>query len=40
MSREALPGLQRMTQAIHDKGGAVSAQLGHAGVVASNKVTG
>lgn len=40
MSREALPGLQRMTRAIHDEGGAISAQLGHAGVVASKKVTG
>ena len=40
MTREALPGLQRMAKAIHDEGGAISAQLGHAGVVASKKVTG
>lgn len=40
MSREALPGLQKMTEAVHEAGGAISAQLGHAGVVASKKVTG
>lgn len=40
MDRAALPGLQQMTQAIHDAGGAISAQLGHAGVVASKKITG
>lgn len=40
MSEKALPGLQRLTAAIHAEGGAVSAQLGHAGMVASKKITG
>jgi 2,4-dienoyl-CoA reductase-like NADH-dependent reductase (Old Yellow Enzyme family) len=40
MSRAALPGLRKLTDAIHDAGAAISAQLGHAGVVASKKVTG
>lgn len=40
MSREALPGLQKMTDAVHEAGAAISAQLGHAGVVASKRVTG
>ncbi|MBQ6640522.1 MAG: NADH:flavin oxidoreductase [Saccharopolyspora sp.] len=31
---EALPGLRRLTDAVHDEGAAVSAQLGHAGPVA------
>ncbi|WP_442819628.1 NADH:flavin oxidoreductase [Streptomyces sp. NBC_00841] len=34
MRREALPGLRRLTDAVHDEGAAVSAQLGHAGPVA------
>ncbi|MER8026853.1 NADH:flavin oxidoreductase [Glutamicibacter protophormiae] len=40
MSEQALPGLQRLTDAIHAEGGAISAQLGHAGMVASKKITG
>jgi 2,4-dienoyl-CoA reductase-like NADH-dependent reductase (Old Yellow Enzyme family) len=31
---EALPGLRRLTEAVHREGAAVSAQLGHAGPVA------
>jgi 2,4-dienoyl-CoA reductase-like NADH-dependent reductase (Old Yellow Enzyme family) len=40
---EALPGLRRLTDAVHAEGAAVSAQLGHAGPVAdgrSNRVPG
>lgn len=40
MRPEALPGLRRLTDAIHAEGAAVSAQIGHAGPVAdarSNK---
>ncbi len=40
MSRAALPGLQRLTDAVHAAGAAISAQLGHAGVVAHKKLTG
>lgn len=40
MSEKALPGLKRLTDAIHAEGGAVAAQLGHAGMVASKKITG
>ncbi|BBB43865.1 NADH:flavin oxidoreductase [Mycobacteroides abscessus subsp. bolletii BD] len=40
MSQAALPGLRRLTDAVHGAGAAVSAQLGHAGVVASKKLTG
>ncbi|WP_146362194.1 NADH:flavin oxidoreductase [Arthrobacter yangruifuii] len=40
MSAEAVPGLQRLTTAVHAEGAAISAQLGHAGVVASRAVTG
>lgn len=40
MNRDALPGLRKMTETIHEAGGAISAQLGHAGAVASKKVTG
>src|SRR3954465_15114973 len=42
MRDEALPGLRRLTEAVHAEGAAVSAQLGHAGPVAdarSNKAT-
>ncbi|ACC39633.1 MULTISPECIES: NADH:flavin oxidoreductase [Mycobacterium ulcerans group] len=42
MRREAVPGLRRLTEAIHAEGAAVSAQIGHAGPVAdarSNKAT-
>ncbi|MGW4776198.1 NADH:flavin oxidoreductase [Streptomyces filamentosus] len=34
MRPEALPGLRRLTDAVHDAGAAVSLQLGHAGPVA------
>jgi 2,4-dienoyl-CoA reductase-like NADH-dependent reductase (Old Yellow Enzyme family) len=40
MSAAALPGLRRLTDAVHGAGAAVSAQLGHAGVVAHKKLTG
>lgn len=40
MSRQALPGLRRLTEAVHNAGAAISAQLGHAGVVAHKKLTG
>ncbi|MDD7812803.1 NADH:flavin oxidoreductase [Mycobacterium sp. CSUR Q5927] len=40
MSRKAIPGLKKFTDSMHDGGAAVSAQLGHAGVVASKKITG
>ena len=42
MRPEALPGLRRLTDAVHAEGAAVSAQLGHAGPVAdaaSNRAT-
>jgi 2,4-dienoyl-CoA reductase-like NADH-dependent reductase (Old Yellow Enzyme family) len=42
MRPEAVPGLRRLTEAIHTEGAAVSAQIGHAGPVAdarSNKAT-
>ncbi|MEU7139518.1 NADH:flavin oxidoreductase [Nocardia sp. NPDC046473] len=35
MRPEAVPGLRRLTDAVHSEGGAVSAQLGHAGPVAN-----
>jgi 2,4-dienoyl-CoA reductase-like NADH-dependent reductase (Old Yellow Enzyme family) len=40
MADRALPGLRRLTDAVHEAGAAVSAQLGHAGVVAPKKLTG
>ncbi|CAJ1587337.1 NADH:flavin oxidoreductase [[Mycobacterium] wendilense] len=40
MSRRAVPGLQRLSDAVHAAGAAVSAQLGHGGVVATRKVNG
>lgn len=40
MSQQALPGLRQLTDVIHAEGGAISAQLGHAGMVASKKITG
>jgi 2,4-dienoyl-CoA reductase-like NADH-dependent reductase (Old Yellow Enzyme family) len=40
MSAAALPGLQRLTDAVHAAGAAISAQLGHAGVVAPKRLTG
>ncbi|WP_029892281.1 NADH:flavin oxidoreductase [Nocardia brasiliensis] len=41
MRPEAVPGLRKLTDTVHEAGGAVSAQLGHAGPVAnaaSNRV--
>ncbi|MEU0463654.1 NADH:flavin oxidoreductase [Amycolatopsis sp. NPDC006131] len=35
MREEALPGLRRLTEAVHAEGAAVSAQIGHAGPVAN-----
>ncbi|QKW36830.1 NADH:flavin oxidoreductase [Actinomadura sp. NAK00032] len=40
MRREALPGLRRLTDAVHAEGAAVSAQIGHAGPVANGKSNG
>jgi 2,4-dienoyl-CoA reductase-like NADH-dependent reductase (Old Yellow Enzyme family) len=40
MSRAALPGLRKLTETVHAAGAAISAQLGHAGVVAPRKLTG
>jgi len=37
---EALPGLQRLTDAVHAEGAAVAAQLGHAGPVANGRSNG
>lgn len=39
MRPEALPGLRRLTDAVHDEGAAISAQIGHAGPVANEKST-
>ncbi|OMC18254.1 NADH:flavin oxidoreductase [Mycobacterium colombiense] len=40
MSEAALPGLRKLADAVHRDGAAISAQLGHAGVVAHKKLTG
>lgn len=40
MNRDAVPGLKKLTDAMHEADTAVSAQLGHAGVVAAKKLTG
>lgn len=37
---EAMPGLRRLTEAVHAQGAAVSAQIGHGGPVASPKGNG
>ncbi|MGV0635791.1 NADH:flavin oxidoreductase [Mycolicibacillus trivialis] len=37
MRPEALPGLRRLTDAVHAEGAAVSAQIGHAGPVADSR---
>ncbi|MFF2085838.1 NADH:flavin oxidoreductase [Nocardia sp. NPDC058176] len=37
MRPEAVPGLRRLTDAVHAEGAAISAQLGHAGPVANAK---
>ncbi|OBB59954.1 NADH:flavin oxidoreductase [Mycobacterium sp. 852013-51886_SCH5428379] len=38
MSRRAIPGLGKLADTVHAAGAAVSAQLGHGGVVATRKV--
>jgi len=40
MSHRAVPGLRKLADAVHAAGAAVSAQLGHGGVVATRKVNG
>ncbi|WP_141576558.1 NADH:flavin oxidoreductase [Actinomadura sp. WMMA1423] len=40
MRPEALPGLRRLTDAVHAEGAAASAQIGHAGPVANGKSNG
>ena len=40
MDERAVPGLQRLADAIHRDGAAISAQLGHAGVVANKRLIG
>ena len=35
LSKDAIPGLQRIVEAVHAEGAAISAQIGHAGAVAS-----
>ncbi len=40
MNVAALPGLRKLTDAVHQAGAAISAQLGHAGVVAQRALTG
>ncbi|MFE8013923.1 NADH:flavin oxidoreductase [Streptomyces antibioticus] len=40
MRPEALPGLRRLTDAVHAEGAAVSAQIGHAGPVADGRSNG
>jgi 2,4-dienoyl-CoA reductase-like NADH-dependent reductase (Old Yellow Enzyme family) len=40
MNGDALPGLRKLTDAVHSTGAGISAQLGHAGVVAPKKLTG
>lgn len=37
MRPEAVPGLRRLTEAVHAEGAAISAQIGHAGPVANAK---
>ena len=39
MSTRALPGLQKLAESVHQGGAAISAQLGHAGIVAPKKLT-
>lgn len=40
MRPAALPGLSRLTAAVHEAGAAVSAQIGHAGAVGNQALTG
>jgi len=37
MSDEIVPDLRRLTDAVHDEGAAIAAQLGHAGLVANTR---
>ena len=37
---ELIPGLQEMTDAVHEKGGKIVVQLAHAGMFANSKLTG
>ncbi|WP_193046076.1 NADH:flavin oxidoreductase [Mycolicibacterium baixiangningiae] len=37
MRPEAVPGLRRLTEAVHAEGAAISAQIGHAGPVANSR---
>ena len=37
---EAVPGLRRLTEAVHAEGGAASVQLAHGGLMATRKATG
>ncbi len=40
MSPDKVPDLQRLTAAVHDEGAAISAQIGHAGLVANTRSNG
>lgn len=40
MRAEAIPGLRRLTEAVHAEGAAISAQIGHAGPVANARSNG
>lgn len=40
MSEAAIPGLRQLADAVHAEGSAVSAQLGHAGPVATKAISG
>jgi 2,4-dienoyl-CoA reductase-like NADH-dependent reductase (Old Yellow Enzyme family) len=40
LGSSALPGLQKLTEAVHAEGAAVSAQIGHAGPVADSRSNG
>lgn len=40
LRREAVPGLRKLTDAIHEEGAAVAGQLGHAGPVANGRSNG
>jgi 2,4-dienoyl-CoA reductase-like NADH-dependent reductase (Old Yellow Enzyme family) len=40
LGEEAIPGLRRLTEAVHESGAAVSAQIGHAGPVANGRSNG
>jgi 2,4-dienoyl-CoA reductase-like NADH-dependent reductase (Old Yellow Enzyme family) len=40
LSEDVLPGLRRLTDAVHDAGAAASAQIGHAGPVANGRSNG